>query len=739
MKARHSLKKSCEGYPGGAAMDAQTPNAAGSSVPFRPAGAYCSLPTADDVETMPGVLDTTTAWHPAESTSYDGEQQPIDKSTGIEREEPSSAAWTSHTAERAIPEQLADLLMEIIPGMDGAKLGEAFLCAADLPPVTKQSLGELDIQNIITNIKLRHDVNFDKDLSFRPNLDGPKGQEKRRHSDNYWRALVAEMELYTLLFQRAPSIQNVGEAKWTALVQHAQRRIPKVFRTLHEVLESLVPDRDHARVTEHFDVGMLMQEIERGVCDLVKRVEWVAILLKEHCAPMRDGLVDKMVQTTKTGVAKNDTGHIVNGLKELLGILEAMKLDVANHQIRNLKTLLIEDTVNFEKHYHLDRLVRGRSKVNIDAAHEWWTLIDQDSRTHLSAAKDVSHHRLETFSRAVVDHLFAQDSRKDLPDTFYLDRDRLWVLKLEIDDLVHFEICFDMFGQCLREFAYNGPISNTARSELRNALSAIIGETTGHAPESWIFHSESLSLEIYRQAIILAGKPFVCDSSELGRASDHLQNIFRHYVTPYASKVQAAVLAQVMACASSYANASPIELFNNLVTPPLSTSPVLAPTSPASLLQPTTNTLSYFADRVVDLSYRISHIILIHWRIWGPIAYITDDSNSPTSQYPNDGVAAAMENSTLQRFPPIPHRQLRNKPLSISTTSSSTPSSPHPLHGISAPTPPPTLHTKPPPMSTEIEPDSSKRGNSDMAGSELGENSSETQHDSSEGKRTPDS
>ena len=43
--------------------------------------------------------------------------------------------------------------------------------AAEPPPVTKQSLSELDIQNIITNIKLRHDVSFDQDLSFQPEMN----------------------------------------------------------------------------------------------------------------------------------------------------------------------------------------------------------------------------------------------------------------------------------------------------------------------------------------------------------------------------------------------------------------------------------------------------------------------------------------------------------------------------------------------------------------------------------------
>jgi hypothetical protein len=206
------------------------------------------------------------------------------------------------------------------------ELAEAFREASIYPPITKQSLSELDIQNIITNIRLRHDVNFDRDLSFRPNLDGKRGEAKQRKMDAYWAALVAELELYTLLSEGPTALTMETETRWLRLTNYAKRRVPVMFQTIQDVLKSLVPDRDHSRVDEHLDVPMLMQEIERGVCDLVRLAEWMAQLLKEHCAPMRDGWVDKMVQLTRRGVANRSSRDIVDGLRELLGILETMKL-----------------------------------------------------------------------------------------------------------------------------------------------------------------------------------------------------------------------------------------------------------------------------------------------------------------------------------------------------------------------------------------------------------------------------
>jgi hypothetical protein len=231
----------------------------------------------------------------------------------------------------------------MIPGSEGEELAEAFREGSDLPPITRQSLSELDIQNIIANIRLRHDVNFDRDLSFRPNLDGAKGQEKVKAAHRYWKALVAELELYNRLFRGTPSLQEMGPNDWPTIIRHAERRIPKIFRTIREVLKSLVPDRDHSRVDEHLDEVMLMQQIERGICDLVGLSEWMSCLLKEHCAPMRDEWVDKMVSCTRTGVTQNKPDSIVKGLCELLGILESMKL-VSSLQLEEIGPLTFART-----------------------------------------------------------------------------------------------------------------------------------------------------------------------------------------------------------------------------------------------------------------------------------------------------------------------------------------------------------------------------------------------------------
>jgi len=196
-----------------------------------------------------------------------------------------------------------------------------FFSATDEPPITKQSLSELNIQPIINNVKLRHDICYDKDLHFRP-IDGDRGLKKREIQKAYWSAVEVELYLYKVFY---------GNTKLDMLPEHVdvkklrktiQKRLPLMFQTIKEIVISLVPERDRAAVQRDLDVPMLMQEIEKQLCDFVSIAQALASLLKCHCAPMRDDMVDGMVHRMRQG----DPSSISAGLRDLFGVLEAMKL-----------------------------------------------------------------------------------------------------------------------------------------------------------------------------------------------------------------------------------------------------------------------------------------------------------------------------------------------------------------------------------------------------------------------------
>lgn len=183
------------------------------------------------------------------------------------------------------------------------------------PPVTKVTLSELDVNKIVHNPKLRHDINFDPDLHFRPNLDGEKGRRKKQKADEFWNTMRSQLQNY--LLDREGFEREMGDVDWC---------LPATLKAIRGILETLVPQRDRASVEETFNVDLLMQQFRKGVADLVKLAMWLSQLLKCHCAPMRDDWVDDMVTQLSNGDRNRDVGQLVDGMFSLLAVLEAMKL-----------------------------------------------------------------------------------------------------------------------------------------------------------------------------------------------------------------------------------------------------------------------------------------------------------------------------------------------------------------------------------------------------------------------------
>lgn len=194
------------------------------------------------------------------------------------------------------------------------------------PPISAFTLAELECKQITSNPRLRHDVNFDRELHFRPNLDGSRGQEKLQVAQQYWNVLESELEAYGFLLSDENGIVFRWTPRWTEEFKSRSKRIPQVFNTIKEILLSLLPEVDRPRVGDMMDTQFIMQQIERGMFDMTSFFCTLAELLKVHCAPMRDNWLDRMVALVTKDAAAFSPKKIVSALKELFGILEAMKL-----------------------------------------------------------------------------------------------------------------------------------------------------------------------------------------------------------------------------------------------------------------------------------------------------------------------------------------------------------------------------------------------------------------------------
>ncbi|KAJ4305960.1 Protein SOSEKI 1 [Collariella sp. IMI 366227] len=133
----------------------------------------------------------------------------------------------------------------------------------------------------LCNPKLRHDINFDPGLHFRPNLDGDKGRKKQDKASQVWNTLYEQLGMFVVNMEGFHA--RYGHGDWC---------LPALLRAVRDIIETLVPQNDRDLLNEGLNVDLLMQQFSRGVADLEK--------------------------LASTGNRNNDMDELVRGMRSLL-------------------------------------------------------------------------------------------------------------------------------------------------------------------------------------------------------------------------------------------------------------------------------------------------------------------------------------------------------------------------------------------------------------------------------------
>ncbi|KAF5018260.1 hypothetical protein F66182_9763 [Fusarium sp. NRRL 66182] len=531
------------------------------------------------------------------------------------------------------------------------------------PPVTKSSLGELEVSKIINNPKLRHDINFDPELHFRPNVEGDKGRRKHDRASIFWAKL--KEELVEFIVDRPSFYEKHGTGDdWC---------LPKLLKSVKEIIQTLVPQRDRQFLDEGLNVELLMQQFHRGIADLEKLASWLSRVLKSHCAPMRDEWVDSMYKQLSNGNSNNDVEELVNGMRSLLSVLEAMKLDVANHQIRCLRPALIEETTAFEQKFLMKKL-RNR-KMDISDAKPWY---EEAAQTYPGCAGSMSSQfgDMGVFFEGLSRSMLPSAGEKPLPGTFFFDEDRLGRVRSDILDAINLDVCMRMyedldgitrftappaFANTIpddHEFNFNTPPStsrpasvalssagsasssprssmilpsylgsesNEAKTKARNlreSLVALLQQAPHdlHYLERWRAMAPSLALQIFRftKAPMEMLAPFEDKLTE--NVSGISSSIYKEMEEAYRTRL----LAELATRVRYFKALSGVCLFS------IATGNRV-PTSSRSLDAGRDRELDAAIRMgqqeggIEDVATRIAHVGVVHWRIWARMAYIDED------------------------------------------------------------------------------------------------------------------
>ncbi|RAL65384.1 hypothetical protein DID88_000952 [Monilinia fructigena] len=534
------------------------------------------------------------------------------------------------------------------------------------PPVTKSTLSELDVNKIIHNPKLRHDINFDPDLHFRPNLDGEKGRKKTQKANEFWDTMRSQLQSY--LIDRDQFERDLGDAEWC---------LPATLKAIRGILETLVPQRDRASVEETFNVDLLMQQFRKGVADLGKLALWLSQLLKCHCAPMRDSWVDDMVVQLSEGDKNWDVGMLVSGMRNLLGVLEAMKLDVANHQIRCLRPLLIDDTVQFEQKFFVRKIAMGR--VDIASAHDWFRKSADLPDSLPSDASTRTQGNTWDFMKALVNLTLPSKAVEPVPHTFLFDEERLVKLRADMLDLINLEICMFLYHKLEASSRMNDvrsvpqddtpatssyisspadegvtlgtdrrqvwvpnlddeamdsvtssprsspsttastpdtyPVTplylslqnSDSTSQVRTSLQALLASSSSQ--DRWTALSSNIALQILRSTPTPMARLPVFES----HLSFHLSNSRSKLYQEAEARILSKLYPELQKLIDSYTVLNSLQIFDAATSP-----------KPANGVFNGNAPVTGQKEEITEVATRIAHIGILHWRVWAPLAYLVN-------------------------------------------------------------------------------------------------------------------
>ena len=369
--------------------------------------------------------------------------------------------------------------------------------APSLPPINLQNLKEIDLHEILKNPQLRHDILFDPQLQFRPNLDGERGKRKESMIDMYWSEVEKECAQF---FVESNGAKRVDGCEIS--------RLPVLFTTLRDILLSMLPYKDRSAVTEVMDSELLVQQLSHGAFDFVALSQWLGHVFKLHCAPMRDQWVLDMMAKFKVAYEKNSVKELVQGLRMIFLILEAMKLDVANHQIRILRPVLVETAVDFEKDY-FNQLLSNKKFDITDSLRWFYKLFHKKFSSmseHLDQNDKFSQLNLKILLVAsIVDFFSCCNMAIEFPFTLAFDHTRLVLLRADVRQLVCVQLCVVLYKQLVlncRDLSVN--IQEKLKPEkikkVQEEIIAIVSDSSGNM--KWTRNVHPVALQIVKNVLV---------------------------------------------------------------------------------------------------------------------------------------------------------------------------------------------------------------------------------------------
>lgn len=495
------------------------------------------------------------------------------------------------------------------------------LPTAFLPPVNTCSLKEIDLQEVFKNPQLRHDVVFDQHLQFRPNSLGDRGQRKRQASDRYWDAITDELQAMLNASESARDYKLREDAK-----------LPYLFMGIREILETLLPEKDRLEIDEVLDADLIISQMSHCAFDFSAMAVWLASVFKAHCAPMRDTAVEVMVNRVTGGMQAKNMRRVAEGLRSVFFVLEAMKLDVANHQIRTLRPVLIDSAVSFEQGYY--QQIIDRKKFSLKDTTDWYAKNLSNYKREI--LKDESSTSWQTFVSGFCYGLTmllscaSEDKVTEFPSVFHFDATRLSTFRVELRQIVCMHLCVMLYQTMLRQALMDKPnrqalataaFTPSVVEELKRDLTDIISDSCGTA--KWTKYSSTAALELARRVKVATAPKSSTAATAAGSVIpdksmiDMAENWLATHIQP-TSPIYKLIETRVLHALTSLTTKS-MHHFTGPDQPPVSlayTPPAPKPnTQPMRLVPLTVDAVAQ--KEISGLAGKLTLLARFHWAVFG--------------------------------------------------------------------------------------------------------------------------
>ncbi|OQV08218.1 hypothetical protein CLAIMM_12528 [Cladophialophora immunda] len=333
---------------------------------------------------------------------------------------------------------------------------------------------------------------------------------------------------------------------------------------------------------------------------------------------MRDVYAHEMAEQIEQGAETGDLHTLVLGIEKLFQFLEAMKLDVANHQIRSFRYLLIDDTVTFQQDYFRSRIRHGELKIEESRA--WYC--DAVEKHRQCPVDSNSTRTLPTAAlvHGILELCLCHDL--EVPATLAYDHKRLKEIRMDFQDMIHLDICLSVFDQLLRELLGHDPTTSwqgvlearvlEMHMLLRNRIMDLTDGDLEGTPmqEIWLRHAGAVALELTRAAFLIwPGSTFPIPDSMVSKTTIRL-------IAQFEEEDQLQHRARTLLRA--------LEGATNEHTSQFQSGTILAISQAQKQWQQVRASRQQWRSlpEMEDIARRVAHIAVVHWRVWADLVYL---------------------------------------------------------------------------------------------------------------------